>query len=197
VPIRGLTRRWAVGGKLGGMNTNSAYLINAILVLLVVRQIREHRLDLRSLAVPVLAVGAAAVLFMHSVPVRGNDVPLELICISAGAVMGGLAGLATYLRRGGDGRVLGRAGWLAAGLWITGVGARMAFVFAATHGAGPAIGRFSFAHQITGAEAWAAALVMMALADVLTRLVVLFLRGRRMTVRAAAVPVPVRAGTHV
>ncbi len=175
------------------MNTNSVYLINAILVLLVVRQIREHPMDLRSLAVPVLAVGAAAVLFLHSVPVRGNDVPLELICVSAGAVMGGLAGLATYLRRGGDGPVLGRAGWLAAGLWITGVGARMAFVFAVTHGAGPAIGRFSFTHQISGADAWAAALVMMALADVLARLVVLFLRARRM----AALPVPVRAGTHV
>ena len=42
------------------MNTTSAYIINAILVLLMVRQIREHRLDLRSLAGPVLAVGAAA-----------------------------------------------------------------------------------------------------------------------------------------
>ena len=93
--------------------------------------------------------------------------------------------------------MLGRAGWLAAGLWITGVGARMAFVFAATHGAGPAIGHFSITHQITGAGAWAAALVMMALADVLTRLVVLFLRGRRMAAGAAAFPVPVRAGTHV
>jgi hypothetical protein len=51
-------------------------------------------------------------------------------------VMGGLAGLATHLRRSGDGQVLGRAGWLAAGLWITGVGARMVFVFAA--GSGPA-----------------------------------------------------------
>jgi hypothetical protein len=179
------------------MNTTSVYLINAFLVLLVLRQIREYPLDLRSLAVPVLAVGAAAVLFLHSVPVSGNDVPLELACVSAGAIMGGLAGLATYLRRAGDGRVLGRAGWLAAGLWITGVGARMAFVFAATHGAGPAIGRFSFTHQISGADAWTAALVMMALADVLTRLVVLFLRGRRMAAGTAAVPGPARAGTHV
>ena len=30
-----------------------------------------------------------------------------------------------------------------------------------------------------------------------TRLVVLFLRGRRMAAGAAAIPVPVRAGTHV
>ena len=91
------------------MNTTSMYVINAILVLLVVRQIRERRLDLRGLAVPVLAVGAAALFFLHSVPGRGNDIPLELICASAGAVMGALAGLATHLRRDGDGLVLGRA----------------------------------------------------------------------------------------
>ena len=51
---RGPARRWAAGGRLGVMNTISAYLINAILVPLVVRQIREQRLDLRSLAVPAL-----------------------------------------------------------------------------------------------------------------------------------------------
>jgi hypothetical protein len=155
------------------------YLINAILVLLVIRQIREHSLDLRALAVPVLAVGAAAVMFLHSVPGGGNDIALELLGVSAGAAMGAVGGLATRLRRGADGRPLGRAGAVAASMWVAGVGARMAFAFAATHGAGPAIGRFSIAHHITGSAAWVAALVMMALADVLTRLVVVCLRGRR------------------
>jgi hypothetical protein len=180
---------------LGGMN-NTTYLINGILILLVVRQIREHRLDVTALAVPVLAVGAAAAFFLHSVPGRGNDIALELICVTAGAVMGGLAGLTTHLRRGADGRPLGRAGWLAASLWIAGVGARMAFAFAASHGAGPAIGRFSVAHHITSAQAWAAALVMMALADVLARLTVLFVRSRRLAAAPAAAAVPVRAGSH-
>ena len=59
------------------MNINM-YVINAILILMVIRQIREHPLDLRSLAVPVLAVGCAAVLFLHSVPGGGNDIVLEL-----------------------------------------------------------------------------------------------------------------------
>jgi hypothetical protein len=43
-------------------------------------------------------------------------------------------------------------------------------------GAGLAIAAFSVAHHITGSSAWVAALVMMALADVLTRLVVIYLR---------------------
>ena len=41
---RGLTPRRGLARHAGGMNI---YLINALLVLLVVRQIREHQLDLR------------------------------------------------------------------------------------------------------------------------------------------------------
>jgi hypothetical protein len=157
------------------------YLINALLILLVVRQIREHQLDLRALAVPVLAVAAAAVMFLHAVPSGGSDITLDLRCASAGAAMGAIGGLATRLRPGPDGRPLGRAGVLAASMWIAGVGARMVFYFAATHGAGPAIAAFSIAHHITGSAGWTAALVMMALADVTARLVTVYLRGRRLT----------------
>ena len=171
------------------------YLINALLVLLVVRQIREHQLDLRALAVPVLAVGAAAVMFLHSVPRGGSDIALDLACVSAGAAMGAIGGLATQLRLGSGGRPLGRAGTLAAGMWIAGVGARMVFYFAATHGAGPAIAAFGIAHHITGPAAWTAALVMMALADVLTRLAVVWIRGRQLTATATpAIAAPVQAG---
>ena len=81
-------------------------------------------------------------------------------------------------------------------MWVAGVGARMAFAFAATHGAGPAIGRFSIAHQITGSGAWVAALVMMALADVLTRLAVVWMRGRRLAAAPAAARALIPAGTR-
>ncbi len=173
-------------GHAGGMSNISMYLVNASLILLVIRQVREHPLDARSLAAPVLAVGCAAVLFLHSVPAAGSDLVLEAVCVLAGAAMGAIGGLATRLRTGADGRPLGRAGVLAAGMWIGGVGARLAFAVAASNGAGPAIARFSVAHQITGSSAWVAALVMMALADVLTRLAVIYLRGRRLI----AVPAP-------
>jgi hypothetical protein len=103
-------------------------------------------------------------------------------------------GLATRLRLGAGGRPLGRAGWLAASMWVGGVGARMAFAVAASNGAGPAIARFSIAHQITGSAAWVAALVMMALADVLTRLIVIWLRGRRLAMGPAAITAPVAGG---
>jgi hypothetical protein len=80
-----------------------------------------------------------AVLFLHSVPGGGSDITLDLLCLSAGAAMGAIGGLATRLRAGADGRPLGRAGVLAASMWIAGTGARMVFYLAATHGAGPAV----------------------------------------------------------
>src|SRR6201987_6468531 len=99
------------------MNNISMYLINASLILLVIRQIREHPLDARSLATPVLAVGCAAVLFLHSVPAGGSDLVLEAACVAAGAVMGAIGGLATRLRLGAGGRPLGRAGRPGACRW--------------------------------------------------------------------------------
>ena len=174
----------------------TTYLINASLILLVIRQIREHPLDARSLAVPVLAVGAAAVMFLHSVPAGGSDLALEAACVAAGAAMGAISGAATRLRLGADGRPLGRAGVLAASMWVGGVGARLAFAVAASNGAGPAIARFSVAHHITGSSAWVAALVMMALADVLTRLAVIYLRGRRLAAAPAGAAARIPAGVR-
>ena len=110
--------------------------------------------------------------------------------------MGGLGGLATRLRLGADGRPLGRAGVVAASMWVGGVGARLAFAVAASNGAGPAIARFSVAHHVTGSAAWVAALVMMALADVLTRLVVIYLRGRRLAAAPAATAAGIPAGVR-
>jgi hypothetical protein len=89
-----------------------------------------------------------------------------------------------------------RAGILAATMWIGGVGARLAFAVAAGNGAGPAIARFSVAHQITGSATWVAALVLMALADVLTRLAVIYLRGRRLAAGPAAAAAAVPAGAR-
>jgi len=178
------------------MGNLTTYLVSASLILLVIRQIREHPLDARSLAVPVLAVAAAAVMFLHTIPAGGSDLALEAAGVLAGAAMGAIGGLATKLRLGPGGQPLGRAGVLAASMWIGGVGARLAFALAAGNGAGPAIARFSVAHHITGPAAWIAALVMMALADVLTRLVVIYLRGRRLTAGPAAPAAAVPAGAR-
>jgi hypothetical protein len=156
------------------------YIINAILVLLVLRQIRESRLDLVSLVLPVVLVGAAAAYYLHSVPTAGNDIALDLTLAAAGAILGVACALATRMRRGADAVALARAGVVAAILWIVGIGARMGFALYSSHGGGPAIARFSIAHDITSSAAWVAALVMMALAEVVARLVTLRVRALRL-----------------
>jgi hypothetical protein len=78
------------------------------------------------------------------------------------------------------GAALARATGLAARLWVAGMGFRTAFAYASQHGLGPSIGHFSAAHAISP-DAWTAALVLMAFAEVLGRLAVLQARAWRLT----------------
>jgi hypothetical protein len=165
------------------------YLINSVLVLLVVRQILGTRLTLQALLLPVAIVAGAVVYYHPSVPTAGHDVVLDVTLGAAGLVLGALCGLATHLRRGADGVPVAKAGAVAAALWVAGIGARMAFAFASTHGAGPALLRFSAAHQITSGDAWVAALFAMALAEVITRVAVLRLRASRLPAATSQSPV--------
>jgi hypothetical protein len=158
--------------------TTSEYLINAAFVLLVLRQARERRLDLRSFLVPLVILFLVARQYVHSLPTAGNDLVLVLALASVGLTLGILSGLATRVRAAGDGVALARVGWVAGVLLVAGIGARMVFAFAITHGAEPAVRSFSLSHQI-GAAAWPVALVSMAVFEVVTRLVIVQLRGRR------------------
>ena len=170
------------------------YLINALLVLMVIRQVREHSLDLRALAVPLLAVAAAAVMFLHWYLPAGTTSRWSCSACRLARPWARRAAWPPACAAAPTAARPACACALAASMWVAGTGARMAFAFAATHGAGPAIRRFTIAHHITGSAAWVAALVMMALADVLTRLVVVWLRGRRLAAVPAA-PALIPAGT--
>jgi hypothetical protein len=172
--------------------TITDYLINALFVLVVLRQARERRIDLRSFLVPLGIVLYVAHLYIHSIPTAGNDLVLVGLLASIGLTLGVLGGFATHLRLGDDGSPLARVGWVAGGLLIAGISARMLFVFAVNNGAEPAIRSFSIAHHI-GAAAWPVALVAMALLEVVVRLMVVQLRAHRLTTRPVATPVPVGA----
>src|SRR5207302_10688444 len=104
-----------------------------------------------------------------------------------------LCGLATHVGAGAEGVALARVGWLAGGLLMVGICARMVFAFAVSHGAEPAIRGFSIAHQI-GAAAWPVALVSMALCEVTARQVTVQLRSRRLQATQAPGTIAVGAG---
>jgi hypothetical protein len=166
----------------------SDYALNLLLVALVLRQIRGKRLTVVSLAWPVGIVVIAAVEYLHGVPAAGNDLELVGAGVLVGGTLGGLCGLFTRIHRLPDRALVAKATGLAAALWVLGTGARMAFALYAQNGGGPAIGRFSVAHDITGARAWTAALVLMALAEVLGRTAIL---GARMVHAAPTCTLPV------
>jgi hypothetical protein len=160
--------------------TTTDYLIAAALILLVIPQIRGMRLTMRSLVLPIVLVGAAAAYYLKSVPTQGDDVLLDGLCIAAGALLGIGCGLTTRLVRGSDGVLIAKAGLVAALLWIVGVAARTGFEYAATHGGAHSIADFSRSNSITGADAWTAALLLMALMQVLSRTAVVRLRAARL-----------------
>ena len=167
----------------GGMTT-SDYLINAVFVLVVLRQARARRVDLRSVIGPLLAILYVAHMYVHTVPTAGNDLVLVGALGAFGLSLGIASGLATQVRAGGEGVALARVGWLAGVLLMVGICGRMAFVFVVTHGAEPALRSFSVAQHI-GAAAWPVALVLMAVCEVTTRLAIVQVRGRRVAQRPA------------
>jgi hypothetical protein len=162
------------------------YIINAVFVVIVFRQARERKLDRRSVIIPLAIVAYVAHLYVRSLPTAGNDLVLVGALGTVGLTLGVASGFATHVRAGENGRALARVGWIAGALLIAGIGSRMVFAVALSHGARHAIASFSYAHQI-GAAAWPVALVLMALLEVSTRIAIVQLRGRR-AMKASAAP---------
>ena len=67
-------------------------------------------------------------------------------------------------------RLMFRAGAISVITWVAGMGFRFWFAYYAYHSGGPAVARFSVRHDITGADIWTTALVLMAFGQVLARL---------------------------
>jgi hypothetical protein len=152
------------------------YLLNLVLVGLVVLQLRGRRLDRRALVLPLVLVAWAASQYLHAVPTSGNDGVLVFLGVAAGALLGTSSGLLTTVYRGTDGMTMARATLAAGGLWVVGMGARVGFSLFVQYGGRPAVARFSAEHHLTGAG-WVAALVLMALVEVVCRTVVLGVRA--------------------
>jgi hypothetical protein len=159
------------------------YALNLLLVAAVIRQMRGKKLTPFGLLWPIALVFAAAVEYLHSIPSAGNDLELAIAGAALGATLGCLCGLYTRIHRQPDDSLVAKATGAAAMLWVLGVGARMAFALYAENGGGPSVARFSAVHHITGAAAWTAAFILMALTEVIGRTAVLAGRAARVTSR--------------
>jgi hypothetical protein len=155
------------------------YAIDLLLIAVIFRQVRPRPVTALTAAAPLVLVALAAAHFLRGFPTAGNDIQLFGILAAAGAALGGLSASATTVWRETDGAVLARAGVAAVAAWILGMGFRLAFAMYAHSSTGSlTLARFSARHSITRG-AWATALVLMAIAEVTTRVVAVHARGAR------------------
>ena len=126
-----------------------------------------------------ILVAAAALYYLRGVPTSGNDLLLDAVLGGIGLVLGVACAATTRVWRADDGHGYAKAGVIAAAFWVIGIGSRLAFEEFSTHGGAGAIVNFSIAHDITSQNAWIAALVIMALAEVIARLAVIRVRAAR------------------
>ncbi|WP_395658480.1 hypothetical protein [Nocardioides sp.] len=148
------------------------YALNlGLLAYILISNVGTHEVTRRRLLLPVVLVAVAGAVFLNAPPTAGNDVHVELVGVAAGVGLGLVAGLLVRVRLVA-GRVLMTAGAAYAALWVAVIGGRMLFAYGADHWFTQRIGLFSYEHRITGADAWTAAFVAMALAMVLTRVLV-------------------------
>jgi hypothetical protein len=122
---------------------------------------------------PLVLAGAVIPLFVQSPATHGTGLAVELAGIAAG-LLGGLVAVALMaVHRSRDtGRPVSRAGTPYALLWIVVIGARAAFSYGSSH-------------QVTGA-AITDALIVMAVAMLLTRTIGLGARAARLPAAATA-----------
>ena len=165
-----------------GLMTITEYLMNIGLVGLVVLQVRGHKVTAARLLVPVVMTFLFVSQVLHTIPTAGNDIVLEGSLALLGAGLGVAAGLATSIRRRGEG-AFAKAGAAAAALWVFGIGARVGFSLWVSYGGQATVARYSAVHHITSGHAWAAAFILMALVEVASRTSVLYLK----TLRSGAV----------
>lgn len=168
--------------------TSTDYIIDIGLVALVLLQVRGRRLSAFTLLMPLVVVAWAISTYLKTIPTAGNDLVLIGVATAAGLVLGALCGVFTSVWRDSSGQLMAKAGLLAALFWVLGVGTRLAFQLYATNGGGLSIEHFMVAHDITNVQAWTAALILMALAEVLARSALIW--GRAYALGKAA-PAPV------
>lgn len=164
------------------MNLTQWILSIALLAWALLRNVGTRRITSLTFLVPTAIVAIAAAAFLVPLPSAGNDLALVGLFAAAGAALGVAASAVTRLHQDREG-IVATAGVGFASLWVVVIGARIAFAEWATGPGAPTVGAFSRDHLITGADAWTAAFVALALGMVLARTFALAVRTRQLRTR--------------
>ncbi len=160
------------------MSTTQWILSVALLGWALARNLGTREVTRGTFVLPLVIVAAAASYFLVPLPTAGNDLDLVVAFGIIGLSLGLAASAVTRLDER-DGRLVATAGAGFATLWLVMIGGRIAFAEWATGSGARTVGMFSRQHAITGADAWTAAFVVMALGMVLARTVSLAVRTYR------------------
>ena len=153
------------------------YILGVGALVLILWNMRRHELTDRRLRRPVIIAAVVSISFLHAIPIGGADGVLVGLGVLVGISCGAISGLATRVERdAASGAVISVATPLAVAVTAGAFVSRMGFAVAATNGLGPAIGRFSSQVGVDSAQAWIAALVLMAAADLVVRALILWRR---------------------
>jgi hypothetical protein len=155
------------------------YVIDILLIVVIFRAVRPHPLTPRAALLPLILLAVAGIIYLRPITLRGNDLALILILTAVGIVLGVLSALPDRIWRDQHRQLLSQAVAVSVIVWIIGMGFRFGFAYYAYHGGGPAVARFSVQHDLSGANIWTTALVLMAFGQVLARLAVLQVRRVR------------------
>jgi hypothetical protein len=138
---------------------------------------------------PILLLAAIVPLFLDKVTTHGAGLTLEVVLTAAGIVLGLVAtALMTVYRSPETGKPVTGTGAGFVALWAVVIGARAAFSYGSFHWFGPQLGHWMISNAVT-AGAITDALIFMAVAMVLTQVIALALRVRRL-------PALTLSGTH-
>lgn len=188
----------AAGHHTGGTTLSASnYVVDILLILVVLRQIRTSVLTPRSALLPLVILAFAGAEYLKGFPTHGNDLLMDLALVLLGAAFGLASGLTTKVWRGEGGQILCQASVAAAIVWVAGMGFRMGFdIWANTRSGGFHIYNFAIHHNLvtaadpisTTGEVYATAFVLMAFAQVLIR--VGLIQYRRLAMTQTSPPVP-------
>jgi hypothetical protein len=160
--------------------TLSIWILNlAVLAAVLESDLGRRRIGPIRLLRPVLTAGVIVPFFLDGIVISGNGAVLETAGAAAGIAIGlGAAALMHVQYDSANRRSYSRAGLPYALLWMGVATGRLFFAYGSQHLFGPQLGRFMHTHLIS-VEALTAALILMAVAMVLTRTAALWVRATR------------------
>jgi hypothetical protein len=167
-----------------------ALIINAVVLAVVLESdLGPHRKVSRFRIVrPLITALLIVPFFIKGVATSGTGLTLELILTAAGLAVGmTTAALMRVSRSPKTGRPVTRAGFPYALEWTIVIAARAGFSFGSVHWFGPSLNRWMLHHHVTSA-AITDALIFMALAMLLTRVITMGIRAAGLR-PASALPV--------